>query len=76
LKQLLKEKGMIVAGGQGHLKGKIIRISHLGYYDEQDLLAFFSTLEDVLGDLDWPCQPGVAVAKFREVVAKWEKNWG
>ena len=42
--KLLREKyGISIAGGQEKLKGKIIRISHLGWQDEFDvLLAIFS----------------------------------
>ena len=37
-RQLLKEKYQIViAGGQGELKGKIIRVAHMGYVSKKDL---------------------------------------
>lgn len=39
LVKILRTKyGMSIAGGQDHLKGKIIRISHLGWQDEFDVL--------------------------------------
>lgn len=41
LKTMKKDFRMIFAGGQDHLKGKIIRIAHLGYFD------FFDTLNAV-----------------------------
>jgi aspartate aminotransferase-like enzyme len=37
-----------VAGGQGELKGKILRIAHLGYYDATDIFGLLATLEVVL----------------------------
>ncbi|MDD3725607.1 MAG: alanine--glyoxylate aminotransferase family protein [Candidatus Ratteibacteria bacterium] len=38
VKVLRTKYGMSIAGGQDHLKGKIIRISHLGWQDEFDVL--------------------------------------
>jgi aspartate aminotransferase-like enzyme len=45
LRTLLREKhGVIVAGGQDHLKRKIIRIAHLGYFDELDIITAVAAL--------------------------------
>jgi aspartate aminotransferase-like enzyme len=41
---LLKKYGIIVAGGQDHLKGKLIRVAHLGYFDELDIVAVVAAL--------------------------------
>lgn len=41
---LLKKHGILVAGGQDHLKGKVIRIAHLGYLDELDIVAVVAAL--------------------------------
>jgi aspartate aminotransferase-like enzyme len=38
VKSLRAKYGISVAGGQDHMKGKIIRISHLGWQDEFDVL--------------------------------------
>ena len=62
----LKEKGIIAAGGQGKLKGKIFRISHLGYYDVQDMLAAISILEEVLLDVGWPIKGGEGVLALQK----------
>ncbi len=40
-----------VAGGQEHLRGKIIRISHMGYIHESDMLLTLSALKRALEDL-------------------------
>ncbi len=64
--QKLKNRGYIIAGGQGNLKDKIIRISHLGYYEFQDFLNFLSIFEAVLIESGWDCKPGQAISKFRE----------
>lgn len=47
-KVLKNNYGITIAGGQGHLTGKIFRISHLGYYDELDMLTMISALEMTL----------------------------
>ena len=62
----LKAKGIIAAGGQGKLKGKIFRISHLGYYDVQDMLSAISVLEEVLQDMEWPITPGEGVGTLQK----------
>jgi aspartate aminotransferase-like enzyme len=48
VKALKSEFASTVAGGQGQLKGKILRIAHLGYYDVTDILGLLATLEIVL----------------------------
>jgi len=56
-KQLLKvmkdRYGITFAGGQGHLRGKIFRIAHLGFYDELDMVAMISALEGALRECGW-----------------------
>ena len=62
LSQTLKnDYGITVAGGQGDLKGKIIRISHLGYYDKLDVVAMISALEMALHDCGWKFETGSGV---------------
>jgi len=59
LVKALREKfGAIVANGQGEMKGKMIRIAHLGYYDYLDTIAIIGALEHVLA--------GIAIPKHSE----------
>lgn len=59
---LLKNKyGITVAGGQGHLKGKIFRISHLGYYDQLDMVSVISALELTLRECGYEFELGSGV---------------
>ena len=44
-KALREDEGVVIAGGQEHLEGKIIRIGHLGYFTEADLTACMDALE-------------------------------
>jgi len=49
VKQSIKDKAhIIVAGGQDHLKDKIIRIGHLGYIQNKDLLMCLKVLGEEL----------------------------
>jgi aspartate aminotransferase-like enzyme len=50
--------GFTVAGGQDHLKGKIVRIGHMGYIDEYDLMATFLALERALVANGWKFPSG------------------
>ena len=44
-KTLKIDNGITVAGGQGDFAGKIFRISHLGYYDDLDMITVVAALE-------------------------------
>jgi aspartate aminotransferase-like enzyme len=62
VKGLKAEFQSTVAGGQGALKGKILRVAHLGYYDTTDTLGLLGTLEVVLQRLGHRFAPGAGVA--------------
>ena len=57
--------GISIAGGQGELKGKIIRIAHMGCLTEEDIITGFTYLEIVLKELGhmFPAGAGVSAAK-------------
>ncbi|MFI5258375.1 MAG: pyridoxal-phosphate-dependent aminotransferase family protein [Candidatus Limnocylindrales bacterium] len=57
----LRKLGLIVAGGQGNLKGKIFRIGHLGHVTVPNILNAMAVLEQTLIELGRPVRPGVAV---------------
>ena len=58
----LKEKyGITIAGGQEEFAGKIFRISHLGYYDELDMITILSALEMTLCDCGYRIELGSGV---------------
>jgi len=62
--------GVTIAGGQQHLKGKIVRIAHMGYLDALDLFGVLAALELVLYDLGHPLELGKAVAAAERVLAE------
>jgi len=46
---LEKERNITIMGGQDHLKGKIIRVGHMGCIQDEDMKAFIQALADALG---------------------------
>ncbi len=68
VKRLRERHGMVVAGGQDQLKGRILRIGHMGHYDLADLHALLGALEECVGALGHPATGSVAAA-----TAAWER---
>jgi aspartate aminotransferase-like enzyme len=64
------DHGMVLAPGQGPLKGKVFRIGHLGYYDKFDILRCLAALELTLGDMGFPVKRGAGVAAAEGVFAE------
>jgi serine---pyruvate transaminase len=69
VKRMRSDHGMIIAGGQGPLAGKVFRIGHLGYYDRFDILRCLAALELTLGSLGYPVKHGAGVAAAEQVFA-------
>ena len=67
VKKLRTEYGLSIAGGQAQLKDKIIRVAHMGWINEQDLIAAFSLIEKALKDVGHKFNVGASVAKLQEV---------
>jgi aspartate aminotransferase-like enzyme len=61
VKTMRTRYGLQIAGGQDHLKGKIIRIAHIGYFSEFDIVTAISGLEMTLSDLGHRVKPGAGV---------------
>jgi len=64
------EHGIVLAPGQGPLKGKVFRIGHLGYYDRLDILRGLAAIEMTLDGMGYPVKRGSAVAAAEEVFAQ------
>ena len=54
--------GITTIGGQDRLKGQIVRVGHMGYMDELDVIAGLAALEMVLDELGYELEPGSAVS--------------
>ena len=70
LGKLEKQYGLKLAGGQDQLKGKIIRLGHMGYIDQFDVLAGLAGVELVLHEMGYPLEPGRGVAAAQQVLAQ------
>ncbi len=69
LRKKIREKyGVVLAGGQEDLKGKVFRIGHLGYIDKMELLAAMAALEIELVELGSKIKQGAGVAAMEEIL--------
>ena len=68
VKYLRDEMGITLAGGQDHLKGKILRIAHLGYIDTFDIIVAISSIEMALRKFGYKMEFGKGVAAAQEVL--------
>lgn len=68
VKRLRDVHAMVVAGGQDQLKGKILRIGHMGAYQLQDIVDVIEALEECVTALGRPAQGGAAAAR-----ASWDR---
>ena len=58
---LRERQGVTVAGGQDQLRGKIVRIGHIGYMDLFDVTTALAALETALADTGAEVERGAAV---------------
>jgi aspartate aminotransferase-like enzyme len=69
-KHMREKHGIVLAPGQGRLKGKIFRIGHCGYYSPRDILMGLAALEATLQTMGYPVKEGAATSAaatvFRE----------
>jgi len=68
LKYMRDRMGVDIAGGQDHLKGKIVRISHIGYAGPFDVITAISTLEMALRRFGQNIELGRGVRSAEEVL--------
>jgi aspartate aminotransferase-like enzyme len=69
--KLMRDRyGITVAGGQGHLKGKIVRIAHCGYYGAFDIVVALTAFEMALRDLGHEADPGAGAGAAQQVFAQ------
>jgi aspartate aminotransferase-like enzyme len=69
LKKLEKQFGYKLADGQDSMKGKIWRLSHMGYTDAFEVLGAVSALELVLLEAGFKVEPGAGVGAFQKSFA-------
>jgi serine---pyruvate transaminase len=64
-----RDHGIILAPGQGPLKGKVFRIGHLGWFERLDILRCLAALELTLEAMGYPTKRGAGVAAAEQVFA-------
>ncbi len=68
LTRIMREKyGVTIAGGQGKLTGKIIRIGNLGYFGIFDTIIVIAALEMVLNELGYKFEFGSGIAEAEKI---------
>ena len=70
LVKTLKKNGIFPAGGQAQLKGKIIRVGHIGYLDEYDVFAALSGLELSLKAIGYSFSSGESLKAAQQVMSE------
>ncbi len=70
VKYIRDDVGVTLAGGQDHLKGKIIRIAHLGYVDTFDTIIAISAIEMALKKFGHNVMLGAGVAAAEEILSE------
>jgi len=67
VRSMRERSGVTAAGGQGELKGRIVRIGHIGYVDVDDVAAALEALEDALVAAGATVTGGAAASRARAV---------
>jgi aspartate aminotransferase-like enzyme len=70
VRHLRDELGVTVQGGQDHMKGKLVRIGHMGYMGPFDMLVAVGALEMALGHFGYRFEPGAGVAAVQTTIAR------
>ena len=66
----LKSRGLVVAGGQARLAGKVFRIGHLGSVTADEIVDAIETIEEVSIAWGRPVEPGAAATAARRAAAE------
>ena len=70
LKTLRTRHQVIIAGGQGSMKGKIFRLATMGYADSSDVVVALSALELTLSEVGYPVKLGDGIRAAQEVLQR------
>ena len=72
--KVLKGKyGITIAGGQDAYKGKIFRVSHLGYYDQLDMVTVMAALEWSFSECGFAVELGKGVGEVMRTIRRSEE---
>ena len=70
VKAMRDEYGVTIAGGQGEMKGKLIRVAHMGYMSEFDIILGIACLEKLLKKMGYGFELGAGLKAAQEVFLK------
>ncbi|GBE57636.1 soluble hydrogenase 42 kDa subunit [bacterium BMS3Abin01] len=71
LRRLMLDRfGVQLAGGQGTMKGEIIRVGHCGFYNYSDIIVTITALELALKTLGYPIEIGSGVSRAEAIFAE------
>lgn len=70
VKYIRDELGVTLAGGQDHLKGKVLRVAHLGYVDTFDVIIAISAIEMALIKFGHRVEPGKGVGAAEKILSE------
>ncbi len=70
-KALQTKYGASVAGGQNELKGKLMRINHMGYVDPLETIGLVAAIEYTLADCGADVEIGKGVTAAAQVLKDW-----
>jgi aspartate aminotransferase-like enzyme len=66
----MRRRGLVVAGGQGQMTGRILRFGHMGMVEADELAAAVRVMGDVMRDIGYEVDPaGAADATLRSAGA-------
>lgn len=69
-RKAMQKHGVLVAGGQAHLKGKIFRVAHMNIIAEREILLLLAVTGLVLRELGFKCESGAGVSAAQEIFLK------
>lgn len=70
VRSMRERSGVTAAGGQGELKGRIVRIGHIGYIGLDDVCAALTALELALADAGVAIERDSGAARARDAYAE------
>lgn len=68
VKEMRDVSGVTPAGGQDQLKGKVVRLTHMGYIDQFDIMIGLTALADALAKFGQKTDLGKGVDAYRRVL--------
>jgi len=68
VKTLQTQYGIYVAGGQDKLKGKVFRVTHMGYVADVDTIGLIAAIEKVMAQCGYKVAPGVGLTAAQKVL--------